>query len=484
MSIDDQPSLTRATTEGALWIGGSLGIQIAVGLVAQVILAGLLTAHDFGLVALVMSISLIAVSVSSFGISTLMAQRTPAEIGTLRAPVMRAGLWASAVCSVVLIAIGPLASRLLDEPDLRWLLVVNASLLMLKPYTAMATAALQARLQFGRVAWSLLVSAVAHYALAIGLASAGIGAMSLVIGFQVNAVVYAAMLWVLSRDLDEAPPSRPVSTPEAAALARWPLTGEVASEAVGRIDFLMLGIFVPTRVVGIYYFAYQLVLRLNALLTGVARTVLFPALSQIVTARDERQTAGVLRAGTLLALVGGAAAAALIASMSSLEEILWSGRWEDAVPAMMLLASVAPGQAAQAAVEQLVKARGHFRRWTGIIAVRAVWSAVVALVVGFVLGDGATATGVATAIVAFAALETVVEVLVVGRGVGIPVGRYWAITLPIWIALVAMGWGVVWVVSGSSLGPWMATIAALGMVGALSIVVAAIAWRAGVVPRF
>jgi len=43
---------------------------------------------------------------------------------------------------------------------------------------------------------------------------------------------------------------------------------------------------------------------------------------------------------------------------------------------------------------------------------------------------------------------------------------------------------VVWVVSGSSLGPWMATIAALGMVGALSIVVAAIAWRAGVVPRF
>ncbi|MBI5158415.1 MAG: oligosaccharide flippase family protein [Acidimicrobiia bacterium] len=484
MTIDDQPSLTRATAEGALWIGGSLGIQIAVGVVAQVILAGLLTAHDFGLVALVMSISLITVSVSGFGISTLMAQRTPAEIGSLRAPVMRAGLWASAVCTLILAAIGPVAARLLDEPDLRWLLLVNASVLTLKPYTAVATAALQARLQFGRVAWSLLVSAVAHYVVSIVLAGAGVGAMSLVIGFQVNTVVFAAMLWVLSRDLDEIRPNPTISTREAAGLARWPLTGEVAGEAVGRIDFLMLGIFVPTRVVGIYYFAYQLVLRLNALLTGVARTVLFPALSQIVTARDERQAAGVLRAGTLLALVGGAAAAALIASMSSLEAILWSGRWEDAVPAMMLLASVAPGQAAQAAVEQLVKARGHFRRWTGIIAVRAVWSAAVALVIGFVLGDGATATGVAVAIVVFAAIETVVEVVVVGRGVGIPVGRYWAITLPIWTALVAIGWGVVWVVSGSSLGPWMATISALGMVGLLSLAVAAIAWRAGVVPRF
>jgi PST family polysaccharide transporter len=485
MSIDDRPSLTRATTEGALWIGGSLGIQIAMGLVAQVVLAGLLTAHDFGLVALVMSISLVTVSVSSFGISTLMAQRTPAEIGQLRAPVMRVGLWVSAICSVVLVAIGPVAARLLDEPDLQWLLVVNASLLMLKPYTAMATAALQARLQFGRVAWALLGSGVAHYVVAIGLAAADFGAMSLIVGFQVHGVVYAAMVWVLSRDLDDPRPAQPrYSAREAVALARWPLTGEVATEAVGRIDFLMLGVFVPTRIVGMYYFAFQLVGRLNDLLTGVARTVLFPALSQIVTERNERQAAGVLRAGTLLALVGGAAAAALIASMSSLEKILWSGRWEDAVLAMMLLASVAPGQAAQAAVEQLVKARGHFRRWTGISAVRAVWSAVVSLAVGFVLGQDATATGVAAAIVAFAALEAIVEVVVVGRGLGIPVGRYWAVTLPIWVALVAIGWGVVWVVSGSSLGPWTATFAALGIVGLLALGVAAVAWRAGVVPRF
>ncbi len=485
MSIDDQPSLTRATAEGALWIGGSLGIQIAVGLVAQVVLAGFLTAHDFGLIALVVSISLILSSLAGFGISTLMAQRTPTEIGRIRTPVMRAGLWAAALCTVTLAAIAPFAARLLDEPDLQWLIVVNALTLAVKPYAAMATATLQARLQFGRVAWTLLASAVAHYVVAIILAAAGLGAMSVMIGIQVQAVVYTVMVWALSRDVADERPAVQVTTPrEAAVMARWPLAGEIATEAVGRIDFLMLGLFIPTRVVGLYYFAFQLVLRLNTLLTGVARTVLFPALSQIVTERDERQAAGVLRAGTLLALVGGAAAAALIASMYSLEEILWGGRWEDAVPAMMLLASVAPGQAAQAAVEQLVKARGHFRRWTGIIAVRSVWSAVVALIVGIVLGQGATATGVAVAIVSFSALEAVVEVIVVGRGVGVPVGRYWAITLPIWAAFVAIGWGVVGVVSGSTLGPWMATIAAMAMVGALSLAVAAIAWRAGVVPRF
>jgi PST family polysaccharide transporter len=422
--------------------------------------------------------------VSGFGISTLMAQRTPAEIGLIRAPVMRAGLRAAAGVSVVLAAIGPLAARVFDEPDLLWLLLVNASTFIVKPYAAMATAALQARLQFGQVAWPLLVSAVAHYTTSIVLAAAGMGAMSVMIGFQVQAIVYTVMVWALSRRVDEMRPAeQTTSTRQAAVMARWPLAGEIAMEAVGRIDFLMLGLFVPTQVIGMYYFAYQLVLRLNALLTGVARTVLFPALSQI-SERTDRQTAGVLRAGTLLALVGGAAAAALIASMFSLEEILWSGRWENAVPAMMLLASVAPGQAAQAAVEQLVKARGHFRRWTGIIAVRSVWSALVALVVGIVLGGGATATGIALAIAVFAAIEAIVEVLVIGGGVGVPAGRYWATTLPFWFALVAIGWGVVWIVSGWSLGPWTATVAALGLVGILSLSVAAIAWRIGIVTRF
>jgi O-antigen/teichoic acid export membrane protein len=244
----------------------------------------------------------------------------------------------------------------------------------------------------------------------------------------------------------------------------------------------MLGLFVPTRVVGMYYFAFQLVLRLNALLTGVARDVLFPALAQI-TERTERQAAGVRRAGVLLALAGGAAAAALIASMSSLEEILWSGRWEDAVPAMMLLASVAPGQAAQAAVEQLVKARGRFRRWTGIITVRSVWSAGVALIVGMVLGADATATGIALTISLFAGLEAVLEVFVVGGGVGVAAGRYWASTLPIWAALVGIGWVVVWVVSAWSVGPWTATAASLGLVGVFSVGVGAVAWRIGMVAR-
>ena len=156
------------------------------------------------------------------------------------------------------------------------LLLVTASTFLLKPYTAIATAVLQARLEFARVAWALLLAAVSHYVVAIILAEAGYGALSLVVGMQVNAVVMVVALWVFSHRHTEPRAPGAVSTRDAATMARWPLAGEVAMDATGRIDFLMLGLFVTTEVVGLYYFAFQLVLRLNELLSGVARNVLFP----------------------------------------------------------------------------------------------------------------------------------------------------------------------------------------------------------------
>lgn len=463
-------------------MGGSLGIQVVIGLVAQVVLATILTAHDFGLFALVIAVSYVLSSVGNFGIRTLMAQRTPGEIAALRAPVFRAGMWAAVISALLLVAVSPVAASVLDEPELKGLLLVTAATFLLKPYTAIALAALQARLRFANLAVALLAATVAHYVIAILLAEAGHGALSLVIGTQVSAVVLAITLWAVSRR-DVTPRVEPsITTREAATLSRWPLAGEVAMDATGRVDFLMLGLFVPTEVVGVYYFAFQLVLRLNELLTGVARNVLFPALSRI-SSHHERQGAAVLRAGTLLALTGGAAAAVLIASMLPMEEILWSGRWEGAVPAILLLATVAPGQAIQAAVEQLLKARAHFRRWTAVITVRALGSAMVALGVGAALGDTATATAIAAAIAVFIVVEAVIEVALVGGRLGIPVGRYWARALPIWAVLVAGGWGVVGLASMWSVDPWLAAAASVGMVAGYSAVIAAALWRFKIVAR-
>lgn len=466
--------LTRAAAGGALWMGGSLGIQIAIGLAAQVVLAAILTPHDFGLFALVVAVAYVLSSVGNFGIRTLLASRTLGELAVLSRPLFRAGLVAATVSGILLVAISPAVASLLDEPELRGLLLVTAITFLLKPYVAVASATLQAQLRFSAVAWSLLLGSTSGYAIAIVMAASGAGAMSLVVNTQVNVAVTAIVLWLAVRR--EPPPEPSGIAPAVGGLVWWPMAGELAMDAAGRLDFLMLGLFVPTEVVGLYYFAFQLVLRLNELLSGVARNVLFPTLAQIPD-RPDRQASGVVRAGAALAFGGGVVAAGLIATMASVEAILWDGRWAAAVPAVMLLATAAPGQAVQSAVEQLLKARARFRRWTAIIAIRAVGSALVALVTGAVLGDRATATAIAVAISAFLVIDAVAEILWIGQGLGVPIGRYLAGSVPRWVLLAAFGWAVAGAVGAWKAGPWASLVVAGGSVLAVSALVGVVAWQ-------
>ncbi len=478
MSLPEPPSLGRAAAGGAMWMGGSLVVQILIGIVAQVVLAGILTPRDFGVFALVVSLSLLFSSIGNFGIKTLMSQRTPDEIASLRPPVFRVGMLAAVLAAGLMAATSPVAAAVLDEPDLVRLLLITSAAFVLKPFTAITTALLQAHLRFAQVALAFLAAAVSHYVVAIVLARSGAGALSLVVGLQVNAVVMATVLWATSRHERRVRVASDISPRGAARMLAWPLAGEAAVDATGRLDFLMLGLFVRTEVVGVYYFGYQLVVRINELLTGVARNVLYPALAQIPD-RPERQAAGVQRAAVLLTLGGGIVAAALVASLFPIEEILWGGRWEAAVPTMMLLATVAPGQAVQAAVEQLLKVRGRFRRWAGVITIRAVGGAVVALGVGLVLGEAADATDIAIAIAAFVTVEAIVEAIVVGRDLGLPVFRYWATTFPPWVILLGSGWAAAWLVSRLETRPWVGVMLGMGIVGVVGLLVVGAAWRAG-----
>jgi hypothetical protein len=117
------------------------------------------------------------------------------------------------------------------------------------------------------------------------------------------------------------------------------------------------------------------------------------------------------------------------------------------------------------------------------MVVRSAGSALAALATVAILGDDSTATWIAAAVAGFLVVEALVEVLVLAPGLGIPPVRYWRSTLPTWVVLVAAGWGVAWLASGWSLGPWAAALASAGLVGGLIVVVGVGMWRLGLFAR-
>ena len=78
--------------------GRIAGLQVGIGLVAQVILATILSPATSGCLPLVVSVSYVLSSVGSFGIKTLMAQRSPGQIAEIRAGVSRRDVGCGAVC--------------------------------------------------------------------------------------------------------------------------------------------------------------------------------------------------------------------------------------------------------------------------------------------------------------------------------------------------------------------------------------------------
>ena len=214
----------------------------------------------------------------------------------------------------------------------------------------------------------------------------------------------------------------------------------------------------------------------------MTRNVLFPTLSRIEET-PERQSAGVVRAGTAAGPRAGAAAAAALSRAVPHRRDPVGGRWEAAVPAMMLLASVSRG-------------RPSPRRWNSCskrgpcsVAGPGSWWCVlraqplVALGVVAVMRDTATATAIAAGVGIFLVVEALLEVVVVGPGLGIAPGSYWRTALPSWLVLVAAGWLVVGLSTLWSLSPWPAAVASLALVGAVAMIVAAVMWRRGLLAR-
>jgi hypothetical protein len=233
--------------------------------------------------------------------------------------------------------------------------------------------------------------------------------------------------------------SRRLGPLEVLSMTKWPLAGGHGIHAASRIDYFVLGLFIPTDVVGVYYFAFQLVARAGELLLFISRNVLFPVLSQIQESRD-RQVRGVYRAGRALVMAAGVGAALMIGSASSFEQLIWSGQWTIAVPAIAILATLLPGQIALSGPEQLLKARGAFRLWTAIVFARATGVALTAVVVGIAWGNDATATIVASAIAIYGLMAMTVELSVVARVTRFRLPTYAKIVLPVWGALAAVGW--------------------------------------------
>jgi PST family polysaccharide transporter len=323
------------TRRGIRWNLVGAVVTNTLRLVTVVVLGRVLDAHDFGVVAAALSVTVLFHNVRDLGLGAALVQRAEldrAHVATAFALSVYVGLALGAGIALAAPLIGALYGIEESVPVLRALGAIFA----LRGLSQVSLALCQRAMDFRAIA---LVDAGAYTAgTIVAMASAlnGAGPWSLVAGYLTEEALTAALYLSLRR---------PVVSLRIARAPLSDLLGFGASQTVIQIagilatygDNFVVGRVLGAGALGYYTRAYDLIKLPSAVFGNLVGNVLFPAFSRLQADR-ERLAAGFRRVMMVNGLVLLPASAALIAIAPEAIRVVMGPGWDDAVLPFRILA--------------------------------------------------------------------------------------------------------------------------------------------------
>lgn len=308
----------------------------AITFLSMAVLARMLDARDFGLVAVVMLLLGLYEVFMQVGLASNLVRvprLDPRAASSTHWVMMGLGL---TLFTTAIVGADPLA-RLLGSPDAGSLFRIASLVLLFSTCTATPYALLYRKLAFDRLATISISGNVGYLLCAVALAAIfGLGAWAVIIGRVVQAAIRALLSFMLAG-------WRPSFTFDgvyirgAASFAGGMWLAWVATYAVKNVDYALLSRLGPGEAVGVYYLAFTVPQLLRQRFTVAMQQVLFPIL--VRTQGDSPRTRRILAEGYgTLALVLAPAMVGLAVIAPDAVRLAFGPGWDEAVPPLRLLA--------------------------------------------------------------------------------------------------------------------------------------------------
>jgi len=197
-SLGRSASLASRAAHAGWWSALEIAARYGTQLVLMVVLARLLPAETFGLIAMLLVFTSIGALLVDSGFGVALVQRRTVNEDD-EATVFAFSITAGLVTALLLWACAPAIARFYEEPQLVSLLVVLSVILPLNALATVPDALLTKRLDFRARTSAELVGSLVSGVLAIVLAFQGFGVWSLVFQAVAASVLRTTMLWLLSK---------------------------------------------------------------------------------------------------------------------------------------------------------------------------------------------------------------------------------------------------------------------------------------------
>ncbi len=360
-------SLAARTAKGALWSGASQWGKQAVNLSTTIVLARLLPPEDFGKLAMCAVFTGIFIGVSDLGMGTALVQAedpSPDEF--------TAAFWLSAALGgasfLAVLAIAPLVGSFYRLPALQRMLGWLAIALIPPSLSVVHLAKLTRNLDFRRIAFAEVLSALCGGGLGVGAAVSGMGVFSLVIQSVGMACCSMIVFWSVCPwrpSLRFKGFARPGLIRFGSRLAGFNVVNYVARN----VDYLLIGKFLGPEQLGYYTLAYRLMLFPLQNISAVLGRAVVPAFSQRQH-DDQKLRDAFIRLIRYVALVSFPVMCGIAVAAPEFITVIFGVSWSPAVPLVRILAFVGMAQSLGTNAGSLYIAKGRtdvMFRW-GIIA--------------------------------------------------------------------------------------------------------------------
>lgn len=350
--------LRGQVVEGLRAVGLGTGFVAALKLVQLVILARLLAPDDFGVMAMAGIVMGLFSHFAEIGAGSVVIHRQDLADHELNA-LFWIGVAVGAVLLVLLWFASPTVASFFDEPRLVDVLIVLSVTFVVSPLGLPYRSLLERDLDFRRVAVAEASGALVGAGTAIGLATIGVGLMSIAYGLV--AATVTNMLFFVATGWRR---WRPAFSFSSGALVPHfgfgaHLTGQrLVNYVTANTDFFLIGTFLGSHVLGFYSVAYNLANIPSSHVNSVLSRVSYAALARMQDDLGQMRRAylrfqemsGLLNAPILF----GLAAMAPVAIPSAL-----GATWQPAVALLQILCIVGLTRSIGGTVGPLLLARGR-----------------------------------------------------------------------------------------------------------------------------
>lgn len=420
---DTQPPASPGQGLGRVAIRGTAYMfagQVLVKLTALVglwVLGYYLDEEQFAVWGFALSTVALADCVRDMGAHKVLIQRG-GEFDELGSPVFKMGFGFNLAAAVVLMGIAPVMARVYDDPRIAWLIVIAALTIPLQSPVTVMRAKLSIDLRFKTLVQLDIAMQFVKNGSMILLAILGFGVYSFVLPLVLMALFnIAAFRWCAG----PFPPRHKLTKEHFQTIfsaVKWITLSSFFGALINQGDRLVIGWFEIKDVVGVYFFAFQLIFSTVVIFGSGMIGVFMPTLSKL--ADDPARRAQVYRRMLRVSAVVFSAVSivALIVSGPAIH-LLWQGRWDAAIPVAEVMSVSLSLYLLGPVAMSLIEASGRWHFRAALMCTE---------MVGVLIGAGVGAwlgglVAIAVCVVSVKAVMGVVQCVVAGRFTGIGPGE-------------------------------------------------------------